>query len=354
MRIGIITFHFVNNFGGALQAYALQQTIRKSAEAEVKIIDYRNRFIQFTDMVRLFPITTNFKEIVSGLKTLKERLGRKKKFAAFVNDYCQMTERRNKTQISRENEMDVLVCGSDQIWNPTITLGLDKNYFLGFKTEAKKVAYAPSVGIERLSNKKKSLIGKYLDDFDALSVREDSSVDIIETLAGKKVEQLIDPTFLIDIKVWDDIAISPDIKQSYILLYIMQRNEEVYNYARRMKEKYNMPIVEISRYGYKPDFIDYTLIDIGPAEFVGLFKHATYICTNSYHGLAFSMIYGKEICLIPSRKYGIRMNSLMRLLQIKQSDCEDELLLQYDCECVNNIIKREREKSIKYLRDNLM
>lgn len=352
MKVGIITFHFVNNFGGALQAYALQRIIEEEIDSEVEIIDYRNNFIRFTDMVRLFPVTKNVKEIIKGLKTFNKRIARKDKFKKFTQKNYNLSHKYSASELSKISDIDVFVCGSDQIWNPTITLGLDKTYFLGFDTTAKKIAYAPSVGIDNLSKKNRSKIEKYLSDFSAVSVRENAAVSLIELMSNQKVPQLIDPTFLLKTEDWDKVAIEPKYKKPYILLYIMQLNSDVYNYAKKMKKKYGLPIVEISRYGYKPDFVDYTLIDVGPAEFVGLFKNAAYVCTNSYHGLAFSLIYEKDFCLVPTKKYGIRMRSLLELFEIDNND-NSSLILNYDKDKVKSIIECEKTKAINFLIKNI-
>lgn len=348
MKIGIVTFHFVNNFGGALQAYALQKTINKLEACEAEVINYQNTFICFTDFVRLFPVTKRVKEFFSGWVTLSKRFKRKKIFSEFTKTRYKMTKKcHNNKKITKLCDEDIYVCGSDQIWNPTITLIADPAYFLGF-TDKKKVAYAPSVGIPNISDSNKNKMKAFLSKFDAVSVREKDSLELVKELSGKEVTQLIDPTFLVNKEEWDEIANVPKLPEKYILLYVMQTDSSVYEYAKKMKEKFNLPIVEISRYGYNPGFVDHTIIDIGPAEFVGMFKNATYVCTNSYHGLAFSHIYEKQYCLIPSKKYGMRMSSLLDLFEI-DGTLNENLLVDYDITKTREIIKREQEKSNQYL-----
>ena len=108
-------------------------------------------------------------------------------------------------------------------------------------------------------------------------------------------------------------------------------------------------LVEISRYGYKPDFVDVSLIDLGPGEFIGLFQNADYICTNSYHGLVFSLIFEKEICLVPCKRFYARINNLLKLLHIEISDVlnGEAISACYNKELVRNTITLEREKERK-------
>lgn len=359
MKIGIITFHFVNNFGGVLQGYALQKKISECCDVDCVMVDYRNWFIRFTDTVRIFPITTNLQEFISGLRTLKARFGRIRQFKKFMREDYVLTRfygsRWSMNLIPPK--CDKFVCGSDQIWNPVITMGVAPNYFLRFVEKSKdKIAYAPSFGTDGISRIWKKKIKKYIESFDYLSVREKSGKQMIFEMTGREAEQLIDPTFLLEKHEWEKFAVSSNIKGKYILLYIMQRDEEVYEYARKIKEKMGIQLVEISRYGYKPDFVDECLVDVGPKEFLGLFRDAEYVCTNSYHGLAYSLIFEIEFCLIPCKRFKARIENLLELLHIESCvDGEDwnSLTASYDKEYVRKIIEEERKKAITYLQNSI-
>ena len=358
MKVGIITFHFVNNFGGALQTYALQQAIKNNLGTECEIIDYRNWFIRFTDTVRLFPITTSFYEMLSGLKTIKNRLGRVGKFHIFIESNCVLSRKyvSKNSLIKNPPKYDKYICGSDQIWNPTITLGVNANYYLGFVHDSdKKVAYAPSFGTDTIKEKYQKTVSNYISSFKYLSVRETAGQKIIKELTGRNVPQLINPTFLLSKENWESVEVKPHFRGKYILLYIMQRDDSVYEYARKVKERLGLPIIEISRYGYNPGFIDKTYINLGPAEFLGLFHEAECICTNSYHGLVYSLIYEKDFCLVPCKRFTSRINSLLELFHIK-SDCnaEESFITEYDKAFVKETIIQERTKAMHYLETALL
>lgn len=360
MKISIITFHFVNNFGGALQAYALQKTIADQCDAEVEIIDYQNPFICFTDTVRLLPITTNPKEVCSGLQTMSQRLGRSRKFKKFTYQNFHLSQRYSTARALKKNppQADKYVCGSDQIWNPSITLGLATPYFLDFVEEPKKkIAYAPSFGSSMVKKRYLPQISKLLSSIDALSVREQSGAQIIQSLGRGPVECLIDPTLLLTRHEWEKISSSPITEQPYMLLYMMQRDEKIYEQARKQKEQTGLRLVEISRYGFKHDFVDEIAINIGPAEFLSLFKNADYICTNSYHGFVFSLIFEKKFCIVPCQRFQARLYNLADLLEIQLPESEaelDALETHYDPQRVMEILKREKEKAIAYLKKHLL
>ena len=357
MKVGVVTFHFVNNFGGVLQAYALQRMVAEQCGVESIIINYKNWFIRFTDTVRLFPISLNRKEIIAGIKTMRDRFGRIRKFNEFINsDFNTSDFYANHIQINAHPpRCDKYICGSDQIWNPYLTMGVSPNYFLDFvKDPQQKIAYAPSFGTEKISKRHIKKIKKYLETFGYLSVREKSGQEMIKEMIGRDADRLIDPTFLIEKKVWEEIAIQPIKEEKYILLYIMQHDEAVYKYAKKIKEQMGLKLVEISRYGFKPDYVDVTLIDVGPREFLGLFRDAEYICTNSYHGLAFSIIFEKNFCLIPCKRFKARIENLLDLLQIEtDGNSWERLTATYDREFVKQTIAGEKEKAIDYLKRGL-
>lgn len=358
MKVDIITFHFVNNFGGALQAYALQRAISEYFNTECEVINYKNWFISFTDTVRLFPITSNLKEIIAGFKTMKLRFKRIRLFSEFISSKCKLTKsyRNYATLIFDPPVADKYVCGSDQIWNPMLTMGVSRGYFLRFVADSNnRIAYAPSFGTDRIPEVFKKVIKKYLEGMGHLSIREEAGEKLIKQLTGRHAEQLIDPTFLVDKCDWEKLGDNPRSGEEYILLYIMQRDMEVYEYARKIKEQMGIRLIEISRYGYNPGFVDECLINVGPAEFLGLFRDAKYVCTNSYHGLAYSIIFEKEFCLIPCKRFRARINNLLKLLHIETADengYNGRLTATYDKEFVRNTIIDERQKAIGYLGES--
>ncbi|MBR5766839.1 MAG: polysaccharide pyruvyl transferase family protein [Lachnospiraceae bacterium] len=359
MKTGIITFHFVNNFGGALQCYALQRTIREKCGSEVTVIDYRNWFIRFTDFVRMFPVSGNRKEILAGLKTFRQRIGRRNRFKKFNHSNMTLSRPYYLSRSVSDDELlcDRYICGSDQIWNPILTGGFIPAYFLSFvKDTNAKASYAPSFGTGRWRSFMFLPVRKYIKSLRCISIREAEGKTMIKKLTGRNAEQLIDPTFLLTKEQWSEVATIPPYaeKDKYILLYIMQKDDTVYSYVREIKNKLNLPVIEISRYGYRPDFVDKTIIDVGPSEFLGLFMNAGFICTNSYHGLVFSLVFEKEFCLVPSKKFRGRIYNLLKLLDIyiqPSLDTEEELKAKFDRKHVDNVIGEETKRSLKYLND---
>lgn len=357
MKAGIVTFHFVNNFGGALQSYALWRTVETKLHCTSVVVDYRNWFIRVTDSIRLFPVTTDLMEIKAGWKTMGQRFARLRRFQKFVRSRCRLTKK-YRTGFSiclHPPQCDAFICGSDQIWNPYITFGLAGTYLLNFVSkDTRKFSYAASFGTDSIHRFQAEKLRRYLKDFTDISVREKQGQRIVEISAGRKAVQMIDPVFLLEDHEWETIAKKPlSIEGSYILLYIMQESKAAYQAAEKLKEKWNMPVIEISRYGLKPDFVDICLIDVGPEEFVWLFQNAGCVCTNSYHGLAFSLIFEKNLYLILCKRFRSRITELLELFQISIPREAEGGLLSYDKERVKNILAYERQKAMCYLEKNL-
>lgn len=138
---------------------------------------------------------------------------------------------------------------------------------------------------------------------------------------------------------------------------MMQKNDSVYEYAKKIKKILNIKVVDISRYGYKPDFVDEVFIDIGPREFIGLFNNASYVCTNSFHGLAFSLILEKKFFIVPSTRFNSRIENLSKLFELNITNNIDKSVVEnesYNKDRVREIINQQRKKSIAFLKKNLL
>ncbi|OOB79959.1 MAG: hypothetical protein BEN18_02200 [Epulopiscium sp. Nuni2H_MBin001] len=359
MKINIITFHFVNNFGAALQAYALSQATSKLNNQQTIMVDYRHWFIRFTDTVRILPISKDPKIIKHGLKTIPQRLGRLKKFDSFHKERFKMSARYNTRKSLQQypQEDSMFICGSDQIWNPVVTLGVKGVYYLSFvRSSKRKISYAASFGISDIAPKYRAKMEKYLKGFKAIGVREAEGVELVKDISGRTATQVIDPTFLLSKDEWSEIAISPQIDEPYILVYVMQSNESVYEYARQIKAILGIQLIAISRYGDKPAGVDKVVIDIGPYEFLGLFENATYICTNSFHGLAFALIFEKNFFIIPSNRFNSRIDSLLQVMGVtleKEVTHDNILNPKINHSEIKQHILSARQHSLEFLQKNL-
>lgn len=367
-KVGILTFHRARNIGTCLQAYALQKYL-ENQEKSVEFIDYRPQYIEdsfgifIKELYRqakgnakkliLFWIKTIFRLPFS---TMRER-----KFGAFRNDYLRISE---KTFYKREEmknmgeEYSHIFFGSDQIWNPQLTEGIDTAFFGEFGADKViKASYAASLGANSLSNEEQEKLQKSVKYLDYVGVREESAKNVLENLDVENVMVNIDPTLLVDKSVWDDISKPSTQKEKYILVYTLEINEELIKIVREISEKKNLKVICLdmkNRYG-RHGSSKYTT---DPREFIGLVEGAEYVITNSFHGTVFSTIYEKKFLSIPHMTRSTRVKDLLSKLGIEermvftQKDCID-IDADIDYESVKQKLELVKKESKEYIKSVL-
>jgi len=356
-RIGIITFHRAINYGAILQAYALQEAFEKMG-CECNIIDYRNALIESLHKKSILADCRNLKDIGRFIFYSKYQNEKFKKFREFASTrlslshaYYSIDELRKET-----SEYDRFICGSDQVWNCKNT-NFDKSYFLDFTDNTlKKNSYAASFGFSGIPSEYTEEYRTLLKDFNNISVREWQGNQIISNLIGKNVEVVLDPTMLIKKLEWERIAEDYKKKTNYILLYAFSRvSTTMKMFIEKLSRQTGCEIVYISHSLLNPIKATYEKC-VGPTEFLGLFKDARYIVTNSFHGTAFSIIFNKDFFLemLPeSQGVNSRLDNILDVFGLKkrqivkgENDFIDEPV---DYNKVNQKLLIERQKSLEFL-----
>lgn len=337
--IGILTFYWADDYGAMLQSYALKTYLNRDSEAV--LIPYfprnlrgRYRVIRYNraDNLprRIFKIARQLRP-----KNFRCNLSRRKRMSRFRSEY--LTKDRRCLQSSRDiykynSEMDTYVAGSDQIWNPEITEGFQEGYFCTFrkwkKDSAHYVAYAASIGMERLEEKYDGELSALLSNFDVISIREPLSKPYISKRWGKEPEVVLDPVFLLEKKEWEELLdktplpneISEREKDGYIAVYDTEYLPEMAEYLKNLEKNSGLAVVVISpvRKSYKWTESEKLLIGRGPLEFLAVLYHAAYVVTNSFHGTALSVILKKQFVSFPHRTRGARMLDILRIAHLEE------------------------------------
>lgn len=381
-KVGIITIHNSPNYGACLQSYALYRYIQQQGN-DVEIIDLHRpfayedyipskKYVSSRSVKRslLSRIKENVKSLI-GIKPKKSSLyspSAIKKFDEF-NAVIKLSQPYRGIDELYANPplYDLYVSGSDQLWNPTQAYCLEP-YFLTFvpKGQGKKISYATSVGITDLRDNEKKDFAKWLNLYDDISVREYQAQSLLQgLLAVKKVNQVADPTFLLDPKDWKDMAVKP--KQSkYILMFTLQHRPEILEYCLQLSKQSGLPLIELGQ--VQPDVLDgsYTAVkDAGPKEFLGYIENAELVITDSFHCTVFSLIMGANnfyTYIAPTNQRGSRIIDLLDTYQIIEHLLSPDLNVSFDTlmesqiphQKVNMIMKLERVRSRdfinKYLR----
>lgn len=329
MKVGILTYHFAINYGAVLQAYALATTIKAEIpNSQPYIIDLNLRAIQVKDKLRILPISTSLQTIRSGFKTIDQRITKEQLFKDFVRDNFEISQGYTSYRQLRLNppEAEIYICGSDQVWNPFITFGNIKPYLFEFITDHRKikVSYAASIGGTKIKPKYHQLFRKELKNFSSISLREEAGVNAVKSLTDKEVIQTLDPTLLLAKEQWQELQ-APIEYHDYILIYNIFPSKKIYEVAAKLKAETGLQVIEISRYGEKPEFLDHPLIAVSPAQFLTFFANANYILTNSFHGTSFSIIYQKPFMAFASTMYTNRISNLLTTSQITSQLYNEQL-----------------------------
>lgn len=366
--VGILTFHDALNYGAVIQAFALQKTI-ESLSCYCSIINYHRpgtypifRHLKGFGDIKLNALT--FLHLQSHLKLRKRFLQfRSSNLNSTIQSYCSVED------LSRgDHKYDVYVTGSDQVWNPYLLDrqgGVGSVFYLDFVLDGRRVAYAPSFGNSEVPEAYKERISAFLKRFDFLSSREDTGCGIIRDLTGLNAVQVLDPTLLQDSTAYNKVAIEPRYNKSYILLYPMQGSEVLQRLAITARKILGLPIVAVLPSHFNPlkfRFADKVVFDAGPAEFLGWMQKASFVCTNSFHGTCFSIIYQKNFLGVQPLLGNSRIQSLLKCfgLSSRQVINSEELSVcdlfhrQIDYVSVNNILKKEINCSLDYLKTALV
>lgn len=323
MKVGILTFHFANNYGAVLQTFALQQTLL-SLHIQNEIVDYRCPAISAVEPRRLNPfavtrengLATYMKNVIYNIWASRHYGSRRRKFEKFRKAYLGINGivYVSSDRINENSEFDSFVCGSDQIWNSKITGGYDKAYFCAFSgaSNTVNITYAASCGKSEISNDDTAFY-ELLNNFQAISVRERSLADNLKQVGQRNVESVLDPTLLTAVDTWNQFPNTGKYQgKKYLILYMIEENSEAISLARKVAAKMGVSIYEITTKKQLRRNGIHQLDNCGPDEFVDLFRNCSYVVTNSFHGTCFSLIFEKNFMTIPHSLVGQRMIDLLR------------------------------------------
>ncbi len=312
-KIGIITYHDSDNYGSVLQAYALSHYI-KGLGADCKIIDYRKDAVKELYSIWKRPtsrnaVLTNIFQIPYYIKLKK----RKKNFENFRKNYLPLSN----TLYTKQNDLksgqyDLYIVGSDQVWNIDI-VDFDSSYLLDF-TEKKKISYAASFGSSVKNAASFYPYKSLFEKFDKITVREMAGKNLCENELGLTADLVCDPVFLLSADEWRKIKSADTIKEDYIFCYFAGGvSKEMEEFSKSLARQNNCKRVVVMF-----DWHDWNKKDqiksfeSGPMEFISLLDNAKFVCTNSFHGTAFSIILNKQF-FVDGNYSDVRIKTLLNI-----------------------------------------
>lgn len=374
MKIGIITILKVNNYGAELQAYATQAVLNRMGY-DAEIIDYlfyknpKHKTTRLSKPIFRHGIKKQLSEylypMIEKIKAGKYREDNLKRIARFEKFHRERT-RMSQTYRTMDElytnvpDYDIYMVGSDQVWNPGIYSSIEP-YFLTFAPKGKKrIAYASSFGISTLTDSYIPFYRKALKEMDAIGVREEQAVDLVKEVSGKNATLVLDPTLLLTATEWKQVAHpAVTLNEKYLLIYELTPCPYIKTLATYFGKMLNYRIIRICKQAVVEDKETEILnvTDAGPAEFLHFFSEASLILTNSFHGTAFSINFGKDFYTItPARKTNnCRQQSLLRLMGLENRLLQENAPLPnltkvaMDYTLVRSILEKERVKSTLFI-----
>lgn len=307
-RIGIMSFFYnSSNYGGLLQAYALTTFLNKYNNVCAEQICYE---VVKNDSQKTEKRTIG--RIIRGLYHLPGRvkyLIRVRKLSPFFEKRSlTLTEWRKRVPQSSNlfvkktirdsvDNYDGFITGSDQVWNLRWS---DSSYFLDFvPNNKKKYSYGASIGSKEISPELSSMLRQYVSAFDGITVREESTAQLVSGICDRDVRMVLDPTLLLDRSDWDIVRSSRLIHQKYVFCYFLGDDEAMRHVSKEIAKRIQCVLVNIPHapLDYKKcdeKFGDIDLYDVDPSDFISLICFAEYIITDSFHASVFSNIYSKD------------------------------------------------------------
>lgn len=355
-RVGILTFHTALNYGAVLQTYALQNFLKENG-IENDIIDYQCPYIE--KCYRPFFVSDGqiINSIVRGI--LFGHIIRKKRrnFNNFVNSRLSLSKKVYNTSDMNNIKGDYtyFITGSDQVWSP-VSAGFDEMYFLPFADKNQKYSYAASIGTSELSNEQKLLFEQRLKDYELISVREENAKSLLtEMNLTKEIEVNVDPTLLLRKESWEALISKNEFTEPYLLIFNVEKPINDVEFAKKIAKNNNLKVVYINERTIKKDSDIIYKEAVSPEEFLSLFAHAEMVVTNSFHGTVFSIIFQKQFFVeLDNKKLrNMRVESLLEQLGVKDREISENYIEKLpdvpSWEQVENILEKERKKSLNYL-----
>ncbi len=349
MRIGLLTFHRSWNNGALLQAYALR-TVLENMGHEACFVDFHRGAID--------TIWRNF--FKRRPWTLVPAVVRQAKQERFRQKYLPRTAvcyRSDADFTAHPPDFDAYICGSDQVWNAN--KGFYPAFFLHFadETAARLAAYAPSFGDYRPGTAHDAEMARLLGRFHALSVREKEGRQIVSELTGRPAEHVLDPALLLD--DYSPITSMPPDKGEYIGVYYLGMSAEKAALVEYVKARLQLPIISFGP--AHPPNADSRRYGTGIEQWLGYMHNAHFVCTDSFHGTALSILLRRDFLTVPHPTRNERIACLLRrvhlphrLFDVAQSLGEnDRALAQIAYDEVHERLQELRQASLHYLSQAL-
>lgn len=381
--LGVCLKYTQNNYGSKLQALATVKLFEELA-VDYEIIRYNKKTLGF--YLKSIPRFFNFVFLNDRYDEIQKKIEFKRhpqvkanvdvrnrafdSFDVYFKDHLsEIYKSYGNLKTECAQRYDKVITCSDQLWSPS-ALG-SGFYNLMFVPQAvPKISWASSFGVSDIPWYQKRRTKKYLSRIEHITMRENRGAEIVKELTDRDVPVLMDPVFVFDKDEWN--ALVPPEKaewDNYIFCYFLGDNSEHRKAANELAAKTGMKIVtlrHLDRYVAEDEsFGDIAPYDVDPKRFLNILRNASYICTDSFHGTAFSIIFEKKFVVFDrysdrsANSKNSRIESVCSILGLKNrryagiEDITDRMLQEIDYISVTEAVVRYRQNTKRYLKESL-
>lgn len=351
MKIGIYTQPLSHNYGGILQNYALQQVLKKMGHTSVTIhhgqkTHWSNTKCIIHNLLRPFTNQPHW-----GVLSIKKLNKLKAPFKPFIIKNLKTTKSIVKctSEIVEQQQFDVIVVGSDQVWRPCYNDIYSSFLLFAKDVNIPKIAYAASFGVDNweYTHEQTKVCAELIKQFKAVSVREMSGIDLCKKYLNVEAVNVLDPTLLLDKSDYSLLCKDiPKAEKGYLLVYILDEDKSKEAYVNEFASKNNLSVKQIHAENK---------VSLSIEEWLALFRDATIVVTDSFHGTVFSILFQKEfISLINKGRGASRFESLLKKIHLSDRLVADNRTIpsmQIDWRNVNELLGQYRKESMLFLEN---
>ncbi|MFA9424313.1 MAG: polysaccharide pyruvyl transferase family protein [Sedimentibacter sp.] len=382
-KLGVCVRYITDNYGSMLQLLALQEAIEK-IEWDYEFVVYDKKTLGFMvkNAKRIFNIYFFQGKMLQIKKKAKMKrypqimADNQKRLAVFEDfrernfKYFSDTFKGYSLLCKGATQYDAVLVGSDQLWGPE---GLDTNFYnlMFVPDNIRKIAYSTSFGVKEIPSNLHKKYKYFIDRIEYISVREEAGSQIVKNITGKDVPVVVDPVMLLSKEEWELIIPIEDpkigISEPYMLCYLLGANSEHRKAAMEISKKTGWKIVTLPHIDEvveaDMEFGDVQLFDVTPEQFLNLIRCAEYICTDSFHGTAFSIINQKQFTVFnrfdEKEKFSrnSRIDTICSIFNLESCRYKGDIWKSYentiDYVDVGEKLQRHKTKSWAYLEDAL-
>lgn len=355
--IAIMTSYYINNYGSVLQAFATKEFF-SSLGLDVIFINYIRENVRHRTVVNERWNSNFVKKIIYKVYKYVDYKSKNKVFKGFVENHLKLSEAyESKEDLCDELvDADIYCVGSDQMWNSEYNGGvIDENFLRFVPIGKKKISLSTSMGMSSFSESEMKQMKALLEDFSFISVREKEAVEILDSMGIKDVYQLLDPTLLISGNKWRELCEVKENDKRYVLIYQLNDNQDMQNFAKRLAERNDLEVRQITYYMSQHWDGIKSIYNPKVEDFVSLIANAEYIVTDSFHGTAFSINLNKEFFSFSPGKYVGRISSILSLTGLENRFVEkwDQYAMpqKIDYELTEDILDKCRREARRLLKE---